>query len=262
MIPKKATSIKMYNLLIFMMIYMAFTSIYGFAAEVTLDWEAIEQNDVAGYEIRYNSRYCCEPYDGTGIVEGDSPIDIPLGSPGFDPANPQEILTILPEDLPFYFTIKVYDNEGNESQNSNEVNTNAPQITSFPTIVSLTNKVATIKWTTDQESNSEIRYGMDSDPWNSGSSIRIINNSLVTDHSLTITGLNSETIYYFQAGSTNELGIGPDSYSGSIDNTPSMSSYFETESDIAEDTISPKILSVSGGNTGIGFDRSYRVDNR
>jgi len=240
MILKKKNTKKKYSVLLYILILILFVGINGFAAEVTLDWEAIEQMDVAGYKIRYNSRYCCEPYDGTGIVEGNSPIDIQVGSPGFDPANPEKILTILPEVLPYYFTIKVYDTEGNESQNSNEVNTSAPQITSFPTVVYLTSNVATIKWITDQESNSEIRYSEDPDPWNSGSSISIIDNSFVTDHSITITGLDTKTIYYFQIGSANELGIGPDSYSDSIDNNPSTSSLFETESD--EDTTPPQMI--------------------
>lgn len=89
------------------------------AAEVTLAWDANTETDLAGYNIYYDTDASGEPYDGTGIDQGDSRIPVPLADLD-DPAAPTIKLTGL-VDGTYRFAATAYDSNGNESGFSNEV---------------------------------------------------------------------------------------------------------------------------------------------
>ncbi|MGA7240081.1 MAG: TIGR03790 family protein, partial [Bryobacteraceae bacterium] len=61
---------------------------------------------------------------------------------------------------------------------------------------------ATITWTTDQVSSSQVAYGTTS----SYGSLSALNSALTTSHSVTLTGLAASTTYYYQAQSQNAQG--------------------------------------------------------
>lgn len=64
-----------------------------------------------------------------------------------------------------------------------------------------TTTAATITWTTDQSSNSEVVYGTTTSYGSASSSA-----SLVTSHSITLTGLTSGTTYHYEVVSADENG--------------------------------------------------------
>lgn len=86
---------------------------------VTLAWDANSETDLAGYAMSYKLSVAGPPYGGTGILEGDAPIDIPITSLA-DVANPSITLHELPMGT-YYFVVIAYDESGNKSGYSNEV---------------------------------------------------------------------------------------------------------------------------------------------
>ncbi|MEJ2041635.1 MAG: fibronectin type III domain-containing protein, partial [Desulfosarcinaceae bacterium] len=90
------------------------------ASQVTLAWSANSEASLAGYRIYYKSGSSGEPYNGSGIIQGTSPVEIPLSSLA-DSSNPEVTLTGLAEGTDYYFAATAYDTYGNESGYSNEV---------------------------------------------------------------------------------------------------------------------------------------------
>ncbi|USN53673.1 MAG: fibronectin type III domain-containing protein [Candidatus Nomurabacteria bacterium] len=60
----------------------------------------------------------------------------------------------------------------------------------------------TVNWTTDEPANGTLFYGTNNPPTGS----KAENNGLVTSHSVTATGLNQNTTYYYQVQSCDEAG--------------------------------------------------------
>jgi len=107
--------------------------------------------------------------------------------------------------------------------------TTDPQITSPPTVTSITDTTATIEWQTDEPSDSAVQYDDNSSTWGNYFWSNT-NTGLVTTHSVTITGLTVDTKYYFRVGSTDGFDNGP---------TTSNEVNFTTES--GSDTTPPRI---------------------
>jgi hypothetical protein len=95
----------------------------AYCAEVTLAWDPNSEPDVAGYKLYYKISSSGEPYDGTGATEGNSPIDVGNLT--------TYTLYGLAENVAYFFVVTAYDDEGRESDYSNEVSTDGP--TSTPT---------------------------------------------------------------------------------------------------------------------------------
>ena len=104
----------------------------AYAADITLAWTANAEPDIAGYYIYYKSGSSGAPYNGTGLLEGASPIKIPL-TEFSDPANPQFSLHGLSDTQTTYLVLTAYSTEGNESSYSNEV---SYQPSSAPAVLS------------------------------------------------------------------------------------------------------------------------------
>ena len=94
------------------------------AQEVTLTWDSHSGPGLAGYKIYYTT--CDEyprlgpPYNGTGIIEGDSPIRVPLEELK-DPYNPKLTIHGLAKTAIYFFAVTAYDSEGKESDYSKEI---------------------------------------------------------------------------------------------------------------------------------------------
>ena len=83
------------------------------AMDITLAWDANTEPNLAGYMIYYDTDGSGEPYDGTGAMEGDAPIDV---------GNVTEFtLHDLSDGEVHFFAVTAYNDEGLESGYSNEV---------------------------------------------------------------------------------------------------------------------------------------------
>ena len=83
------------------------------AMDVTLQWDANTEPDLAGYKVYYDVD-SGDPYVGTG-----SPVDLPLAQDeNPDPALVEYTLRNLPDS---YIAVTAYDDVGRESDYSNEV---------------------------------------------------------------------------------------------------------------------------------------------
>jgi hypothetical protein len=124
-------------------------------------------------------------------------------------------LTGLTDNTTYYFRVGSTDGSGNGPTISSEsgFTTNPALDTTAPTIsnvqvTSITQTTATISWTTNEPSDSEVQYDSASRLWGSypwGEN----DNNLVTSHSIILTGLEADTTYYFRVGSTDGSGNGP-----------------------------------------------------
>jgi len=83
------------------------------AMDVTLQWNAPTQPDIAGYKIYYDVD-SGPPYNGTQATEGASPIDITAQNT--DPI--QYTIHNIPDG---YLVITAYDDMSRESDYSNEI---------------------------------------------------------------------------------------------------------------------------------------------
>ena len=80
--------------------------------------------------------------------------------------------------------------------------TSTPPLITFVTAGNITSTSATISWTTDQASTSQVEYGTTT----AYESVSPLNSSLATLHSVTLTGLTPGTNYNYAALSTNYTG--------------------------------------------------------
>ena len=105
---------------IFCFIFFLASTSLSYSAEVTLAWDANTESDLAGYKVYYKTGSSGEPYDGTGIDQGDSGISILLSNLT-TPDNPNFSLTGLQDNEFYYFVVTAVDTSENESGYSAEV---------------------------------------------------------------------------------------------------------------------------------------------
>jgi hypothetical protein len=112
-------------------------------------------------------------------------------------------------------------------------------VISSVTATNITSSSATLAWTTDEPSSSQVEYGTTT---NYGS-LSSLNSALVTSHSITLTGLKPSTMYDYAAMSSN-----------SIEEQTISSNYTFTTNASSASTIAAVVssgggLPCSGGNT-------------
>ena len=160
-----------------------------FAGDATLFWDPPTLNtdgsaltDLDGYKIHY------------GTSSGTYTNNVDVG----DVTTHQ--LTGLTDGLTYYFAITAYDTSANESGYSSEVNKliqsvggTPPQITGIYTN-NISTSSATINWTTDEASDTQVEYGMTASYGYTTS----LNSILTTNHNQTIYGLASSTLYHYR----------------------------------------------------------------
>ncbi len=118
----------------------------------------------------------------------------------------------------YSYTVSAYDAAGNNSAPSGSasattqspVDTTAPTL-SFISASSLTTSGATITWTTNESSDTQVEYGQTTSYGNTTT----LNTSLVTTHSQSLTSLSAGTTYHYRVKSKDAAG----NLATSLDNT-------------------------------------------
>jgi len=118
-------------------------------------------------------------------------------------------LTGLTPSTTYHYRVYSADSKGNgptySSDNTFTTTANAsPVIASGPTVASITGTAATISWTTNELSTSEVVYGLTSSYGDYASTA-----GYSKDHSVTLTGLTPLTTYHFSVRSTDACSNGP-----------------------------------------------------
>jgi len=101
----------------------------AYALDITLQWDANTESDLAGYKVYYKTETSGPSYDGAGAIEGSSPID----------AGDRTEITLhgLDEDVTYFFAVTAYNADQLESGFSNEVDALGVSLDSGSNLVSL-----------------------------------------------------------------------------------------------------------------------------
>ena len=186
------------------------------------------------------------------------------------------MLTGLTGSTSYYFRVGSRDSTGNGPAYSNAFSfttaatpdTTAPQITSAPTVVSLTDSQATIVWSTDELSNSEVEYGTTT----AYGVTRTTPNNL-TVHSVTLTGLSASTGYNFRVRSVDTSGnrsdyspnsgfttkAAPDTRAPIVVSAPTVSNLTDSSAVIVWLTDEPSNSVVRYGTSSSSLTRSQEM---
>ena len=157
------------GLLIIVSLFLCFKAT-SYAADVTLQWDANTEPDLAGYKIHYDTN-SGEPYAPDAAdyaAQGSSPVTVQIGDLS-DPNDPGYTLTGLDEGKGYFFAVTAYDDEGLESEYSNEAATcsvAAPLVTGeTPT----NDTTPTWTWSSGEgEGSGTYRYKLDNSDLASG----------------------------------------------------------------------------------------------
>ena len=103
----------------------------------------------------------------------------------------------------YHFAVVSTDGSSNTSTSTDGTftTTNSAPVLSSIVAGSLSNNAATITWTTDENANSKVVYGLNTSYGSASSSA-----SLLTSHSISLSGLATSTTYHYTVVSTDSLG--------------------------------------------------------
>lgn len=141
----------------------------------------------------------------TGLEYGTSPSTFTPVDPTLVTHHTVHLSDLTPETT-YWFKCRSKDAAGNLTVSDKYTFTTlaAPDIT--PPVISdvaaseTTTTGATISWTTDEPSTSQVEY------WVTTSSLTPLDTTLVTSHSVTLTDLTPETTYHFKVRSSDAAG--------------------------------------------------------
>ena len=233
---------------IFIIIFgVAFLSIINanivWAGSATVSWNANAESDLAGYKIYY----------GTSPRTGADPKN--CGLCGYSSSvNVGNVRTYtfssLTNGVTYYFSVTAYDtaSPANESAfSSPEVSkpitatdTTAPTITAV-TATLITSSGATIGWTTNENSDSQVEYGLTT----SYGSQTTLNTLKVTSHSQAISGLSVNTVYHYRVKSRDAAG----NLATSGDYTFTTGTLSCTSRSLVSSSVSPSSVTTGGSYT-------------
>ena len=189
------------------------------ADTITITWETDEVSDSL---VRYGTEsgnYVTDEYDAAMVTSHSI------------------VLTGLSSETVYYFVVNSTDASGNsvEGVESNFETETIPDTTP-PVISDVANSVPTadtitITWETDEVSDSLVRYGTESGNYVTDE----YDAAMVTSHSIVLTGLSSETVYYFVVNSTDASG----------NSVEGVESNFETAASPAPQTVTVSIDDVT-----------------
>ena len=111
------------TLAVLIILFLAFPSSSG-AISVIFEWDPNTETDLEGYKVYYKIGSGGPPYDGTGAVEGPSPVDVKNVT--------TFTLTGLSKVESYFFVVTAYNTGGLESVYSNEVSVGASSNNAAP----------------------------------------------------------------------------------------------------------------------------------
>jgi hypothetical protein len=160
------------------------------AGDVVLQWDANTETDLAGYKVYYGT---ASGSYGTPVVVG---LQTTYTVSGLAPGT-------------YYFAVTAFNTSGAESGFSNQVSAvvsgtidTTPPVISAASSGSVTYNSAVINWTTNEASDTQVAFGQTA----AYGSTTTLNSSLVTSHSVTLTGLAASTTYHYQVRSRDAAG--------------------------------------------------------
>ncbi len=124
--------------------------------------------------------------------------------------------TGLSPNTTYTYSVSAFDGAGNVSAATSPVSVTTPfpdttaPIISATSVANITASSAIVSWTTNEPSSSRVEYG----PTQSYGSSTVEDMALVTSHSVTVSGLNSQTLYHFRVSSkdsSSNVGVSSDS---------------------------------------------------
>ncbi len=121
-----------------------------FAETVALSWDPNTETTLAGYKVYYKADTSAMPFNGTGAVEGASPIDV------HNQAN--ATISGLDPNKTYYFAITAYDTSGVESSYSNIVTISG--LTSLTTAITAPANNATVSGTVSVTASASDNLGV------------------------------------------------------------------------------------------------------
>ena len=201
------------------LILMSFTQTS--ASELKLSLSAGDGNQIAGFRLYYKSDSNNTLYDGTGIDQGPSPLNISADSSS-ETQNAVITLTGLKDETNYSFIASAYDANGKESALSNEVSytTPAPEpVVYHITCSSNGNGAITPAGNTDVVEGESVTYSIAADP-----------SYVIDDVQIDGTSIGAVGSYTFADVSENHTISA--SFSPVVQTQPSLPD--ETDSDIAK----------------------------
>ena len=160
-----------------------------FAADASLSWNPNTEPDLAGYKVYY----------GTASRTYGSPINV---------GNQTAFAVTGLSAGTYYFAVTAFDTSGNESVFSAEVSKAITTADTTPPVLSsiqsanVTATGATISWSTNEASDTQVEYGTTTAYGNATP----LNTSLVTAHSVSLSGLQANTTYNYRVKSRDAAG--------------------------------------------------------
>ena len=121
------------------------------------------------------------------------------------------VLSNLSTSTTYYYVISSSDSSGNTTNATESSFTTTAGTDTTPPVISsvvagtFTPTGATITWTTNENATSKVYYS-DSTPVNTSTAQAVSDSTLVTSHSLAITGLSGNTPYYYSVQSADSVG--------------------------------------------------------
>ncbi len=131
--------------------------------------------------------------------------------------------TTVSPSTSYAYTVTAFDAAGNVSQPSSPANVTTPAASTSPPQITgvaatgITSTSATISWTTDIPSSSQVFYGTTAGYGQSTT----LDDIQVTNHSQTLSGLQPATTYHFQVQSTGSVGNTATSSDSTLTTLPS-----------------------------------------
>ena len=173
---------------------------------------------------------------GTSVVSygTDSSLGITTTSPVLVQVHPV-VIGGLSADTEYLFQVGSVDDSGNSATDDKggtfysfhtAPDVEAPLIMDVA-VTTTTTYAATIGWTTDEDSDSVVRYGT-----SASLGVTTTDPTPVQGHSVTLTGLSPDTLYLFQVESTDASG------NSTIDDNDGAFYAFDTSNDVTAPTIS------------------------
>jgi len=190
----------------------------GWPGDYTKEWASVDEGNGAWLQLNFSQTYSVDRvvmYDrpGSGTQVLGAQLTFSSGSPvnvgALDNGGAATTVTFSAHTITWLrFTvtnsagsdvglaeIEVYGSGGGGGDTT-------PPVISNIAAGNITSSGATITWTTDESSDSQVEYGLSTSYGSSTS----LNASLVTSHSVSLSGLNTSTLYHYRVKSKDASG--------------------------------------------------------